>query len=268
MLELAAGRLGAGVEGLHSSLALIGGGFGGLESLGLRRAFAASLRAHLATVRLDSVFRFGPPRKASGGSGGGSNHRGRDGEGDAGPGGVTSPGRLATPLTLNWATFRKYTVTLWVRPDVTQGGPGDDHPRRPMTLFRLRNGEGAGVEATLSGGASSGVRGQVGEMDLVVTSFLRTSAHKSFSVRCKVAPPIPRAAVEEPGAAGAGSGVGGEVAEGVRLGGWRFVAVSHGQPYVKRSGRLRVSVDGEVVLEKELQYPSGAGPGAKDALSR
>lgn len=90
----------------------------------------------------------------------------------------------------------------------------------------------------------------------MVTSFPRPSSGKSFSARCRFGPQAE--AVQ----------LGGGVGQGVRQGGWRFVVVSHGQPYVKRSGRLRVSVDGGVVLDTELQYPPATGQGAKDPMSR
>lgn len=95
---------------------------------------------------------------------------------------------------------------------------------------------------------------------MVITSYQRSSS-KSFSARCKLGPQAEAVHL-------GGGGVGGGVGEGVRQGGWRFVAVSHGQPYVKRSGRLRVSVDGAVVLDTELQYPPATGQGAKDPMSR
>lgn len=256
LLELGAGHLGAGVDGIHKSLSLMAGALdgggggeqgGGLKSMRLRRAFASSLRAHLATVQVDSVFRFDAPRSlaaAGGGGGGGGN--------------MLSPGRLALPPMLNWASFRKYTATMWVRLDPAGGGGA-------ATLFRFRNGEGVGVEATLSAAgpptgsaATSGGGGKVqqqlqGRREIVVTSFQRSS--KGFSARCKFGPP---AEVVQLGVTG----------QGVRQGGWRFVAVSHGQPYVKRSGRLRVSVDGDVVLDTELPYPAVTGQGSKDPMSR
>lgn len=86
-----------------------------------------------------------------------------------------------------------------------------------------------------------------------MTSFQR----KSFSARCKFGPPAEAVHLG-----------GGGVGDGGRQDGWRFVVVSHGQPYVKRSGRLRVSVDGGVVLDTELQYPPATGHGAKDPMSR
>lgn len=248
LLELAAGRLGTGVDGIHTSLSLMAGALcpRGLKTMGVRRAFASSLRAHLATVHVDSVFRFGAPKNlvAAGGDG------------------MPSPGRLALPPMLNWATFRKYTATMWVRldPDAEGGGGGGGGP---ATLFRFRNGDGVGVEATLSaaagaGGAGVGGKGhQQGRREVVVTSFQRASSSKSFSARCRFGP---QAEAVHLG--------GGGVGEGVRQGGWRFVVVSHGQPYVKRSGRLRVSVDGGVVLDTELQYPPATGQGAKDPMSR
>lgn len=244
LLELAAGHLGAGVDGLHASLSLMGGTLGGLKSMRVRRAFAASLRAHLATVQVDSVFRFDTPK----------NYLTANGDE-----GVSSPGRLALPPMLNWASFRKYTVTMWVRPDPSNEGSA-------ATLFRFRNGEGVGVEATLSaagcgsvdgGGKSFGSGQGQGGREIVVTSFLKATSQKTFSAHCKFG--------SQPEAVHLG---GGGVGEGVRQGGWRFVAVSHGQPYLKRSGRLRVSVDGGVVLETELQYPSGTGQASKDPISR
>ncbi|CAM9206863.1 unnamed protein product [Hapterophycus canaliculatus] len=270
LLELGAGHLGAGVDGIHESLSLMagalsggtsdGGHRGGLKSMRLRRAFASALRAHLATVQVDSVFRFDAPRNlaAAGGSGGAG--------GGGGGGEMLSPGRLALPPMLNWASFRKYTTTMWVRLDPAGGGGA-------ATLFRFRNGEGVGVEATLSaagapteaaaaaaaagaGGGGGGGKGQQqlqGRREIVVTSFQRLN--KGFSVRCKFGPPAEVVQL-------AGTG------QGVRQGGWRFVAVSHGQPYVKRSGRLRVSVDGDVVLDTELPYPAVSGHGSKDPMSR
>ncbi|CAM9853673.1 unnamed protein product, partial [Ectocarpus sp. 13 AM-2016] len=61
LLELGAGRLGAGVDGIHKSLSLMAGALGP-KSLRVRRAFASALRAHLRTVRVDSVFRFDAPK--------------------------------------------------------------------------------------------------------------------------------------------------------------------------------------------------------------
>lgn len=271
LLELAAGRLGAGVDGLHTSLALIGGDFNGLTSMRVRRAFAAALRAHLAAVRLDSVFRFGRPKYVAGvpRSIVGGNSGGKNGFPD-GTSGVSSPGRLALPLVQNWALFRKYTVTLWIRPEIDSADVIDDDGLSPgpVTLFRLRSMEGIGVEARLSSTASAGDVGHNREMDLVVTSFLRVSAQKSFSVKGKLPAPTPMATSMESDAVETGTSVGGSIAEGVRLGGWRFIVISHGQPYVKRSGKLRISVDGEVMLETELPYPPGTGQGSKDPLSR
>lgn len=269
LLELAAGRLGTGVNGLHTSLSLVGGGFEGLKSLRVRRAFAASLRAHLATVQVDSVFRFDPPKylgMSDGGGGGGGGDSGEGtGGGDVGMSGeahsVRSPGRLAVPPLLNWGSCRKYTATMWLRPEMAHGGA--------VTLFRFRSGEGVGVEAILSAATAAGPvsggdhDGQPPEGEIVVTSFLRAAARKSFSVRCKFGA---QAAATGGGGSIVGSLAG--VAEEARLGGWRFVAVSHGQPYVKRAGRLRISVDGEVVLETELQYPAGTGQASRDAMSR
>ncbi|CAN0288899.1 unnamed protein product, partial [Ectocarpus fasciculatus] len=238
LLELGAGRLGAGVDGIHKSLSLMAGGLG-LKSMRVRRAFASALRAHLGTVRVDSVFRFDAPKA---------------GPPSGNEGVVSSPGRLALPPMLSWASFRKYTVTMWVRLDPAYVGGG------AATLFRFRNAEGVGVEATLSGAAgeqqhppspSPPPRG--GRREIVVTSFQR----KSFSARCKFGPPA-----EAVHLGGGGAGDGG------RQDGWRFVVVSHGQPYVKRSGRLRVSVDGGVVLDTELQYPPATGQGSKDPMSR
>ena len=255
LLELAAGRLGAGVDGIHKSLSLMAGALcrRGLKSMSVRRAFASSLRAHLATVHVDSVFRFGAPKNSMAGGGGGDD-------------GMISPGRLALPPMLNWATFRKYTATMWVRLDPDADGGGGS-----ATLFRFRNGEGVGVEATLNapapaGGAVGGGKGQQqqqqqqqGRREIVMTSFQRSSSSKSFSARCKFGPQAETVHV------GGGGGIG---SEGARQGGWRFVVVSHGQPYVKRSGRLRVSVDGVVVLDTELQYPPATGQGSKDPMSR
>lgn len=251
LLELGAARLGAGVDGIHKSLSLMAGALGGgaLKSMRLRRAFASSLRAHLATVQVDSVFRFEAPTNLvrNGGGGGGA---------------LVSPGRLALPPMLSWASFRKYTATMWVRLDPHEGGGGG-----AATLFRFRNGEGVGVEATLSaavaaagggGGRKESPRPQQlqGRREIVVTTYQRSNG-KSFAARCKFGP---QAEAVHLG--------GGGVGEGVRQGGWRFVAVSHGQPYVKRTGRLRVSVDGAVVLETDLQYPPATGQGAKDPMSR
>lgn len=258
LLELAAGRLGAGVDGIHRSLSLMAGALcRGLRGLRVRRAFASSLRAHLATVQVDAVFRFGEPKSlmaaaaAAGGRGGG-------GGGDA----MVSQGRLALPPMLTWATFRKYTATMWVRLSPRADGGGG----APATLFRFRNGEGVGVEATLGAAGGGGGVGkgqqqqqhpQQGRREMVVTSYQRTSPGKSFSARCKFGPQAEAVHLD-----------GGGVGEGVRQGGWRFVVVSHGQPYVKRSGRLRVSVDGVVVLDTELQYPPATGQGSKDPMSR
>lgn len=253
LLELSAGRLGAGVDGLQSSLSLIAGAFRGLKSMRVRRAFAASLRAHLRTVQMDSVFRFDPPKFVGGGGAG------------EGTQGVPSPGRLGLPPVSNWASFRKYTVTLWIRPD-----PADGHGA--ATLFRFRNGEGVGVEAVLSPAVPDSA-GHFPCREIVVTSFVMASAQKSFSARCKFggAELADGEDIEVDDGSSRGeirAGGGGGVVEGARMGGWRFVAVSHGQPLVKRAGRLRVSVDGEVVLETELQYPAGTGQSARDALSR
>lgn len=249
LLELAAARLGTGVDGLHTSLALIGGTLKGLKSMRVRKAFAASLRAHLGAVQLDSVLRFDPPKYLRG--------VGAGGEGE-----VASPGRLALPPSmLNWATFRKYSVTMWIRPDPTSSHHAGGSTTTSATLFRFRNGDsgtgtGIGVEATLrdvpDSSSSSGMR-----KEIVVTSFQRASSNKSFSARCKFGPQ------EEEVQLGV-DGVGG----GIRQGDWRFVVVSHGQPYVKRAGRLRVWVDGSVVLDAELPYPSGNGQAAKEPISR
>ncbi|CAM9584608.1 unnamed protein product, partial [Ectocarpus sp. 8 AP-2014] len=138
LLELGAGRLGAGVDGIHKSLSLMAGALLGLRSMRVRRAFASALRAHLGTVRVDSMFRFDAP-KAGPPSGNG--------------GVVSSPGRLALPPMLSWASFRKYTVTMWVRLDPAYAGGG------AATLFRFRNAEGVGVEATLSGAAAAATAG-------------------------------------------------------------------------------------------------------------
>lgn len=232
----------------------MGGALRGLESMAVRRAFASSLRAHLGNVQVDSVFRFDAPRARASSAGGGG--------GEGGGAGSPSPGRLALPALLNWASFRKYTTTMWVRLDPAAGGGA-------VTLFRFRNGEGVGVEATLSAagvgtaggagsGSGSGVKNmQGGRRKIVVTSFPRPS-QKSSSAHCKFGP---QAEVVQLG----GGGVGGE---GVRQRGWRFVVVSHGQPYVKRAGRLKVSVDGMVVLDAELPYPVATGMSAKDPVSR
>lgn len=272
LLELAAGRLGAGADGLHNSLSLIGGAFRGLTSMRLRRAFAAALRAHLQTVQVDAVFRFDSPRQVDDGSSGHDPAAG-------GGAGISPPARLALPPMSNWGSFRKYTVTMWVRPDPVQGGGG-----HPVTLFRLRTGEGVGVEAVLTAPAAPATPTVSGataitEKEIVVTSFLKgsssSSAQKSFSARCKFGGPKLAAETtadtdggsvtgDEAAAAAAGGGV----AEGARMGGWRFVVVSHGQPLVKRAGKLRVSVDGEVMLETELQYPAGTGQAARDAMSK
>ncbi|CAM9623861.1 unnamed protein product, partial [Ectocarpus sp. 12 AP-2014] len=128
LLELGAGRLGAGVDGIHKSLSLMAGALGP-KSMRVRRAFASALRAHLGTVRVDSVFRFDAPKAGPPSGNGGL---------------VSSPGRLALPPMLSWASFRKYTVTMWVRLDPAYTG-GD-----AATLFRFRNAEGVGVEATLT----------------------------------------------------------------------------------------------------------------------
>lgn len=254
LLELAAGHLGAGVDGLHRSLSLMGGASRGLRSMHVRRAFASSLRAHLGTVQVDSVFRFDRPKFLAGGGGG---------DGGAGTRGVPSPGRLALPAMLNWASFRKYTVTMWVRLDPAEEDHGDG--TGTATLFRFRNGEGVGVEATLSGGVATSAAATVAAAgkrtgrEIVVTSYQRSSAsaQRGFSARCRFGPQAEAVHL-------GGRGVG----EGVRQGGWRFVVVSHGQPYVKRAGRLRVSVDGGVVLDTELQYPAGTGNTSRDPMSR
>lgn len=240
LLELAAARLGTGVDGLHTSLSLIGGTLKGLKSMRVRKAFAASLRAHLGAVQLDSVLRFDPPKCL-------------------GAGEEPSPGRLAFPPSmLNWATFRKYSVTMWIRPDPTPS-PADGGSTASVTLFQFRNGDsdagaGIGVEATLrdvpdSNSSNGGMR-----KEIVVTSFQKASSNKSFSARGRFGPQ------EEEVQLGTGGGV--------RQGDWRFVVVSHGQPYVKRTGRLRVSVDGSIVLDAELPYPSGSGQAAKEPISR
>lgn len=243
----------------------------------LRRAFAAALRAHLQTVQVDAVFRFDSPRRLDGG---GSGHvpAAAGGAGSGTSQEISSPGRLALPPMSNWGSFRKYTVTMWVRPDPVQGGG------HPVTLFRFRTGEGVGVEAVLTAAAAPATVTASGvtvfpEKEIVVTSFLKgsssSSAQKSFSARCKFGGPKlaaeTTADAEGGGVAGdeaAAAAAGGGVAEGARMGGWRFVAVSHGQPLVKRAGKLRVSVDGEVILETELQYPAGTGQAARDAMSR
>lgn len=239
LLELAAARLGTGVDGLHTSLSLIGGTLKGLKSMRVRKAFAASLRAHLGAVQLDSVLRFDPPKYL-------------------GAGEVASPGRLAFPPSmLNWATFRKYSVTMWIRPDPTSS-PHGGGSTTSATLFRFRNGDsdagaGIGVEATLRDVPDSNSNGGM-RKEIVVTSFQKASSNKSFSARGRFGPQEEEVQL----------GVGG----GVRQGDWRFVVVSHGQPYVKRAGRLRVSVDGSVVLDAELPYPSGNGQAAKEPISR
>lgn len=266
LLELGAGHLGAGVEGLHTSLSLMGGALRGLESMAVRRAFASSLRAHLGNVQVDSVFRFDAPKSSPSSGGAGGSSGGGGGGGGGGGDGFPSPGRLALPPLLNWATFRKYTTTMWVRLDPAADGGA-------VTLFRFRNGEGIGVEATLSaagaagmgttggGGSGSGGSGgkvQGGRRKISVTSFARPS-QKSSSAHCKFGPQAEAVYL---------GGSGGRGGEGVRQGGWRFVVVSHGQPYVKRAGRLRVSVDGVVVLDAELPYPAATGLSAKDPVSR
>lgn len=266
LLELGAGHLGAGVGGIHQSLSLMAGALGGgLKSMRVRRAFASSLRAHLGTVQVDSVFRFDAPKNLMASSSSSSSGSGAQG------GGMLSRGRLALPPMLNWASFRKYTVTMWVRLDPVSGDGA------PATLFRFRNGEGVGVEATLSASTAAASAGaadtpgdvgvqkgqqqqqrQQGRREMVITTHQRSSS-KSFSARCRLGPQAEAVHL---------GGVGGGVGEGVRQGGWRFVVVSHGQPYVKRSGRLRVSVDGATVLDTELQYPQATGQGSKDPMSR
>ncbi|CAM9407460.1 unnamed protein product, partial [Discosporangium mesarthrocarpum] len=262
LLVQAASNVGAGVEGITEALRIISGTWqgDGLRKLRFRQAFAEAIREHLDRVPVDVAFRFG---RREGGAGIAAD----------GGGGGKIKARLALPATLDWGAFRGYTVTMWLRPDPTADGDS-------FLLFCFRNSAGVGVEAALGptraeeveagqGGTKEiGGRSEGEEWDLSftreikITSYHRSNLERGSSVKCRVGSLCGDVAEN-----GAGGGTGAGARAGDR-GGWRLVTVSHGLPYVRRSGRLQVAVDAKVVLEAELPYPTATGQASGDVMLR
>ncbi len=232
-LLVVAAHIGAGTDGIRASLNFLSSGVPGL--IKARLALASMLRTHLQKCPVDLSFLFSandavPP-----------NHR------DQNPDGTTSSTRLPRHKQKRGTASEKKLVGA-ISPT------GVELPRhfnwegyrgytvllylelsmecrmRDICLFKLRVGGGEGIEVNLISG-----------VEVNVTSYPRGgSAHTISASFPKI-----------------------EMGNGR----WDLISISHSLPYLKRP-QMRIAVNDVVILEEDLLYPTGGGPGDDTKIGR
>ncbi len=232
-LLVVAAYIGAGTDGIRASLNFLSSGVPGL--IKARVALASMLRTHLQKCPVDLSFLFLANDAVS------PNHRDQNPDSTSGSTrlqqhkqkrGTSSESKLEGAISPTGVALPRHFNWEGYRgyTVLLYLELSMECRTRDVCLFKLRVGVGEGIEVNL-------IRG----VEVNVTSYPRGGSAHTISAS------FPK----------------------VKLGNgrWDLLSISHSLPYLKRP-QMRIAVNNVVILEEELSYPTGGGPGDDKKIGR